>query len=66
MEIEKAKAIRSSGNWEDILKELDVWINNELQKTKICTPEKLIIIQTTISAFEKVKSLPTIVIDAGE
>ena len=66
MDIEKAKAIRSSSNWEDIQKELDVWIQAELQKTKTCSPDRLIIIQTTISAFEKVKNLPTIVIEREE
>lgn len=66
MDIEKAKALQSSSQWEDVLRELDIWIANELQKTKTCTSEKLIIIQTTISAFEKVKSLPSVVIDREE
>ena len=66
MDTEKAKAIRTSSNWEYIQQELDLWILSELQKTKNCLPEDLIRIQTTIGAFEKVKCLPDIIIDREE
>jgi hypothetical protein len=66
MDIEKAKAIRSSGNWAEVEKELDLWVHAELQKTKRCSPDNLVGIQTTIQAFEKVKNLPTIVVERDE
>jgi len=66
MDIEQAKAIRSSSNWEQIRKELDSWINAEMQKMRFCSPDDLIRIQTTIEAFEKVKNLPTVVIEREE
>ena len=66
MDIEQAKAIRSSSNWETIQKELDSWIYAEMQKMKTCSEGDLIRIQTTISAFEKVKNLPTVVIEREE
>ena len=66
MNIEKAKAIRSSANWEEVQKELDAWISTELRKMRECTEDQLVTIQTTIRAFEKVKLLPDIVIGREE
>lgn len=66
MQIEKAKAIRSSTHWEEVLRELDMWISTELQKTRNCSSDQLVVIQTTIKAFEKVKLLPDIVIGREE
>jgi len=62
MNIEKARAIRSSNHWDDVLKELDIWTSIELQKMRNCSSDQLVVIQTTIKAFEKVKLLPDIVI----
>ena len=66
MIIEKAKEIRSSDNWAEITKELDEWIKAEEHKLRHCIPEELGKIQYTIMILEKVKNLPTIVIEREE
>jgi hypothetical protein len=66
MDIEKAREIRSSQLWEEICTELDFWIRSEELKLRACVPEQLIEIQQVIETLEKVKSLPTIVIDREE
>lgn len=63
MDIERAKSIKMSSEWEDVCKELDVWILAELNKTRTCDIEALKKIQSRISAFEEVKDLPQIIID---
>jgi len=66
MEYEKAQEISSSGNWEEVCKEIDLWIAAELSKLKTCTPNELPLIQQTIRAYEKVKNLPLIIKDRNE
>jgi hypothetical protein len=66
MEYEKAQEISSSSNWEEICKELDTWIQAELNKLKTCMPEDLPKIQQTIRDYERVKNLPRIVTDRTE
>lgn len=66
MNIEKAQEIHSSSNWEEICRELDLWIKSEESRLRHCVPEQLTRIQMTIEVLEKVKSLPQIVIDREE
>jgi hypothetical protein len=66
VDYEKAQEIRSSGNWEEVIRELDSWIRAEELKLRGCIPEQLSNIQQTIAAYEKVKNLPTIVIEREE
>ena len=66
MNYEEAQEISSSGIWDKVCKELDRWIEVELDKLKYCVPEQLTILQNTISTLEKVKRMPSIVKDAQE
>jgi len=66
MDIEKAKAIKASSDWEAICVELDRWIQGYVMNLKTCEADKLTLIQTRISAYEEVKQLPLIVIDREE
>jgi hypothetical protein len=66
MDIERAKSINMSTDWEEICKEIDHWILSQLERTKTCHPEQLGKIQATISAFEQIKKLPQVVIDRDE
>ncbi len=66
MEIEIAKAVRTSSNWEAIKVELDRWKNDTFEMMKHCTPEQLPALQAEVKAYEKVKELPTIVIEREE
>lgn len=66
MDIERAKAIKVSTDWEAVCKEIDRWIADELSKTRTCSPDQLPKIQATIGAYEEVKVLPDIVIDREE
>ena len=66
MEIETAKAVRTSSNWEAIKAELDRWRNDTFEAMKLCTPEQLPALQAEVKAYEKVKKLPDIVIDREE
>lgn len=66
MEVEKAKEIRSSQNWAEVCKELDLRINNLMQQLKICAKDQLEKIQDKIKAYEEVKRLPTDVIEREE
>ena len=63
MEIEQAKAISLSSDWELVCKEIDLWIGYLLNKTRTCSPEQLPHIQAEIGAYEKVKNLPRTVIE---
>lgn len=63
IDVEKAKAIKMSSDWEAICLELDAWIRGQLERTKTCSAEGLSRIQARISAYEEVKNLPGIVID---
>ena len=66
MKVETAKAIKASQNWDEIVKELDEWINLALQGARDCTPDRLMEIQARIRAYEAVKRLPQTVIDREE
>lgn len=66
MEIEKAKEIHSSLLWEEVTKELDMWIHAEELKLRTCVGDQLPEIQQVIATLEKVKQLPTIVIEREE
>jgi hypothetical protein len=63
LNIEKAQEIRSSSNWTEICTELDVWIKAEEARLRNCSPEDLGKIQATIVLLEKVKNLPSVVIE---
>ena len=63
MEVERAKAIKMSSDWEAICAELDSWIAGQLQRAKTCTPQDLFRIQQRISAYEEVQRLPDVVVD---
>lgn len=66
MNTERAKAIEASSDWQEICKELDLWVKMQLERTKTCNPEDLTRIQAKISSYEEVKNLPRIVIDREE
>ena len=66
MDIERAKAIKMSADWEEICKEIDVIVKSKLEQTKICLPEQLVRIQAEISTYEGIKNLPQNVIDRVE
>jgi hypothetical protein len=66
MELEKAKELHSSSLWEEVKNELDFWIRTEELKLRTCVPDQLGNIQQVISAYEKVKKLPDIVIGREE
>ena len=63
MTYEEASEVNSSGVWSNVCKELDAWIDNELQRLKNCSAEQVAAIQQTIRDYEKVKQLPLIVKD---
>jgi hypothetical protein len=64
--IEKAKAIKMSSDWEEVRKELDVWIDSSMKRMKDCAPDELVKLQAKIRAYEEVKNLPDAVIDREE
>lgn len=66
MNIEQAKEISSSVNWAEVVKELDLWIKEQENKLRHCTPEELGRIQGIIQLLEKVQHLPQVVIDREE
>lgn len=61
MNYEKAQEISSSSLWEEVSKEIDLWIAMELAALKTCTQDQLAVIQQRIKAYERVKDLPRIV-----
>lgn len=66
MDVEKAKEIHSSQIWTEVCAELDLWIRSEELKLRSCVPEQLSNIQKVIETLERVKNLPTIVIEREE
>jgi len=66
MDVEQAKTIKASTDWQAVCDELDQWVLMELSRTRVCRPEELTAVQAHIRAFEKVKQLPQIVIEREE
>lgn len=66
MDIEVAKTVRASSNWEHIKAELDRWKNDTFETMKHCSQEQLPALQAEVKAYEKVKKLPDIVIGREE
>ena len=66
MDIEQAKALRSSTQWLEIVKEIQREIDAEITKLYTCSSDQLATIQARISAFEKIKALPQNVVDREE
>jgi hypothetical protein len=66
MDTERAKILKQSPDWNAVCKELDLWIQTEVNKLRNCRPEDLNNIQVRINLLEEVKSLPQIVIDREE
>jgi hypothetical protein len=63
MNIEQAKELRQTILWEEVCKELDMYIHGEMEKLKSCSTEELKAVQRTIRTLEMVKRLPENVID---
>ena len=66
MDIERAKAIKMSADWEEICKEIDTIIQSKLNQTRVCLPENLVRLQAEISTYEGIKNLPQNVIDRAK
>jgi hypothetical protein len=66
MNIEKAKEIHSSVLWEQVCTEVDVRLKALESRLRTCTPSELERIQLEIQIWEKVKRLPSDVIEREE
>jgi hypothetical protein len=66
MNIEEAKDIHSSRNWEIICSEIDKNIQSCVEKLRIVSAEGLLLLQHEIKMWEKFKRLPQDVIDREE
>ena len=66
MEIERARGLKQSSDWESVKKVLDGWIGSCEQQLRTCNAHELQHLQSSITTLEKVKMLPEIVIDMGE
>jgi len=60
---EQASEVSSSGVWQNVCEELDLWIKNEMEKLKSCPLDQVANIQQAIRNYERVKQLPQIVKD---
>ena len=63
MNPEQASEVSSSGVWQNVCEELDLWIKNEMEKLKGCPLDQVANIQQAIRNYERVKQLPQIVKD---
>lgn len=63
MNPEQASEVSSSGVWQNVCEELDLWIKNEMEKLKSCPLDQVANIQQAIRNYERVKQLPQIVKD---
>ena len=61
MTYEQAQDMNSSPLWEAAQKELDKWIQAEMDKLCSCSPERLTVLQNTIACYKRCKELPAIV-----
>ena len=52
--------------WKGVLAEIDLLIDFESKKLRVCRPEDLSAIQMKIAAYESVKNIPQNVVDRDE
>ena len=63
MNIERAKELKSSLLWGDVMEELDKEVFHLTQKLHTCTPEQLKDIQNEIKITRALKNMPDRIID---
>lgn len=66
MNIERAKELKSSSLWGDVMEELDKEVFHLTQKLQTCTPEQLKDIQNEIRITRMLKNMPDRVIAREE
>lgn len=66
MDIEKAKDLKTSPYWEDIVKELDFRVGLLTKELLACEPEELKILQAQIKVYQSFKNLPDQIINRLE
>ncbi len=63
MNIQQAKELKQSLMWAGVVEELDKRIHFETTKLFSCLPEELSVLQASIQAYQRLKTLPDDIID---